>query len=206
MKNKILKQQPLLDLKSILKFYTPSPKDSFFVNGIPPIEIVEIIEYNTLWPKIYEEIAISIQNKIGSVVLKIDHVGSTAVPGLSAKPWIDIDLTILDPTDEKSYIPELEKLGFKLIVREPRFYEHRLFHLDQPKVNLHVFSPNSPETIRHLLFRDWLRQSPLDCKLYTNAKLEAIEGCNLDIAKYNENKSKIVHEIYSKIFKSLGLL
>lgn len=192
--------------KSIMTYCSINPEDSYFVNGLPPIEAVEIEDYNNLWPKTYEEVANAIKNELGPVIQYIDHIGSTAVPGLSAKPWIDIDLTILDPTDETSYIPALEKLGFTLIVREPKFFEHRLFHLDKPKVNLHVFAPNSPETIRHLLFRDWLRQSPFDCQLYANAKLEAIKGSSLDIAKYNKNKHKVVRDIYTKIFTSLGLI
>jgi GrpB-like predicted nucleotidyltransferase (UPF0157 family) len=131
-------------------------------------------------------------------------VGSTAVPGLAAKPVIDIDLTVADAADEKTYVLALEGLGYRLIVREPRFHGHRLFHYDNPRVNLHVFTRDTPETARHLLFRDWLRQSEKDCKIYADAKFEAIKDCNLDIEKYHENKSKVVRDIYQKIFKQLG--
>lgn len=192
--------------KAIMTFYTIDPKDSFFTNGSPPVETVEVVDYDCSWPETYAKVAFSIENELGSSVQKIDHIGSTAIPGIAAKPWIDIDLTVADPTNEENYLPALEKLGFKLIVREPRFYEHRLFHLEKPRVNLHVFAPDCPETIRHLLFRDWLRQSPEDCQLYANAKLEAVKGGEIDITKYHENKQKVVHEIYNKIFKSLGLI
>lgn len=192
--------------KSILTHYTINPQDSFFVNGSPPVETVEVVAYDCSWPEIYAKVAVSIENELGLTVQKIDHIGSIAVPGLAAKPWIDIDLTVADPTDEESYLPALENLGFQLIVREPRFHEHRLFHLEKPRVNLHVFGPDCPETTRHLLFRDWLRQSKDDCRLYANAKLEAVKGCSVDIAKYHENKQKVVHEIYRKIFTQLGLI
>ncbi|MEG1350027.1 MAG: GrpB family protein [Hafnia sp.] len=100
----------------------------------------------------------------------------------------------------------LENLGYRLIVREPRFHGHRLFHYENPRVNLHVFTQDTPETVRHLLFRDWLRQSEKDCKLYADAKFEAIKGCSFDIHKYHENKSKVVHNIYQRIFKHLGYI
>ncbi|EMF0790083.1 GrpB family protein [Klebsiella quasipneumoniae] len=144
--------------------------------------------------------------ELGSNLLEIDHVGSTAVPGLAAKSIIDIDLTVADAADEKTYVSALENLGYRLIVREPRFHGHRLFHHDNPRVNLHVFTQDTPETARHLLFRDWLRQSEKDCKLYANAKFEAVKDCSFDIQKYHENKSKVVHDIYQRIFNHLGFI
>ncbi|MEQ0204586.1 GrpB family protein [Klebsiella sp. CN_Kp104] len=190
--------------KEIMEHYVIDPQDSYFVNGTPPIENVAVVTYDPSWPKIYSILESKIKNELGSNLLKIDHVGSTAVPGLAAKPVIDIDLTVNDAEDEKTYVLALENLGYKLIVREPRFHGHRLFHYDNPRVNLHVFTLDTPETTRHLLFRDWLRQSERDCKLYADVKFEAIKGCSLDIKKYHENKSKMVHSIYQKIFKHLG--
>lgn len=200
------KDKPVVINKEIMKHYVVNPEDSYFVHGSPPVEMVEVVEYDCLWPEMYAGVASSIEKKLGSSVQKIDHVGSTAIPGIAAKPWIDIDLTVADPADEENYLSALESLGFELIVREPRFHGHRLFHLQKPRVNLHVFGPGCPETIRHLLFRDWLRQSPEDCKRYADAKREAVKGCSVDIAKYHENKQKVVYEIYRKIFKSLGLI
>lgn len=190
--------------KEIMKFYVADSKDSFFVHGIPPAETVEVVAYDPSWPQKYEKIERFIKNALGSNLQTIDHIGSTSIPNISAKPVIDIDLSVSDPADENSYLSALEKLGFKLIVREPRFYGHRLLHLAEPRVNLHVFSTDCPETIRHLLFRDWLRKSKEDRQLYANAKLDAVKDSRLDIEKYHENKKHVVHEIYRKIFKSLG--
>lgn len=192
--------------KEIMEHYVIDPQDSYFVNGVPPIENVVVVAYDPLWPNIYSTLASKIKNKLGSHLLKIDHVGSTAVPGLAAKPVIDIDLTVADAADEKTYLLALESLGYRLIVREPRFHGHRLFHYNNPRVNLHVFTRDTPETVRHLLFRDWLRQSEKDCKLYADAKFEAINGCSFDIQKYHKNKSKVVHDIYNKIFNQLGFI
>lgn len=192
--------------KEIMAHYIADPKDSFFVHGTPPLETVEVVAYDISWPETYAEVSNSIENELGSRIQKIDHIGSTAIPGIAAKPVIDIDLTVADPDDEENYLPALENLGFQLIVREPRFHGHRLFHLKKPRVNLHVFGPDCPETVRHLLFRDWLRQSDEDCQRYENAKLKAVKGCSVDIARYHENKQRVVHDIYRKIFQSLGYL
>jgi len=190
----------------LMKHYVIDPQDSYFVNGVPPIENVAVVTYDPLWPNIYSALASKIMIELGSNLLGIDHVGSTAVPGLAAKPIIDIDLTVADAADEKTYVSALENLGYRLIVREPRFHSHRLFHHDNPRVNLHVFTQDTPETARHLLFRDWLRQSEKDCKLYANAKFEAVKDCSFDIQKYHENKSKVVHDIYQRIFNHLGFI
>lgn len=198
--------QFMVSTKEMMEHYVIDPQDSYFVNGVPPIENVAVVAYDPSWPEIYAALESKIKNKLGSNLLKIDHVGSTAVPGLTAKAVIDIDVTVADAADEEIYLLALENLGFRLIVREPRFHGHRLFHYENPRVNLHIFTQDTPETARHLLFRDWLRQSEDDCLRYANAKLEAVQGCSVDIAKYHENKKRVVHDIYRKIFQSLGYL
>ncbi|MGI3450974.1 GrpB family protein [Citrobacter arsenatis] len=196
----------MVSTKEMMEHYVIDPQDSYFVNGVPPIENVAVVAYDPSWPEIYSALESKIKNELGPNLLKIDHVGSTAVPGLAAKPVIDIDVTVADAADEEVYLLALENLGYRLIVREPRFHGHRLFHYENPRVNLHVFTQDTPETARHLLFRDWLRQSEKDCKLYANAKFEAIKGCSFDIHKYHENKSKVVRDIYQRIFKHLGYI
>ncbi|TKU12297.1 GrpB family protein [Citrobacter sp. wls829] len=198
--------QFMISKKEMMEHYVIDPQDSYFVNGVPPIENITVVVYDPSWPEIYSAFESKIKNKLGSNLLKIDHVGSTAVPGLAAKPVIDIDVTVADAADEGIYLLALENLGYELIVREPRFHGHRLFHYENPRVNLHIFTRDTPETDRHLLFRDWLRQSEKDCKLYADAKFEAVKGCSFDIQKYHENKSKVVHDIYQRIFKHLGYI
>ena len=94
---------------------------------------------------------------LGDRVLTLEHVGSTSVPDLPAKPVIDIDLTVADSSDEAAYVPALEEAGFALRIREPRWHEHRCLVSFAPAANLHVWSPGSPEAIRHHMFHDWLR-------------------------------------------------
>ena len=111
-------------------------------------------------------------------MLALDHVGSTAVPGLTAKPIIDIDLTVADPADEDAWLPDLERVGFELVIREPWWHEHRMVVSDEPRCQLHVFGPTAPEPIRHMMFRDRLRTHPEDLALYQATKLVAAAASN----------------------------
>lgn len=136
------------------------------VHGSPARGPVEIVPYNFAWPERYRAVSERVLAALGGAVLDIEHVGSTAVEGLGAKDVIDIDLTVADPCDEQTYVPALENLGFVLTVREPSFHEHRCLTLANLRTNLHVFGPGCPESIRHRMFRDWLRTHPEDRALY----------------------------------------
>ena len=154
-----------MDVKEIICHHDTDPDENPWVHGSPPIEeIVEVIFYDSAWPMLYEKLADDIRKTLGPIVIHLEHVGSTAVPGLAAKPVIDIDLTVPDPTDEESYVSALEKLGYDHTIREPSWHEHRCLQLFSPRVNLHVFGPDCPELVRHRLFRDWLREHPEDCR------------------------------------------
>ena len=145
---------------------------------------------------------------LGDDALRIEHVGSTSVPGLAAKPVIDIDLIVEDSRQESTYVPALEQQGFALVIREPWWYEHRCLRHHHPAGNLHVFSPDSPEAERHLIFRDWLRSHPEDRALYETAKVIAAEGTRAahgHVMDYNSRKEQALREIYSRAFRTLGL-
>ena len=77
-----------------MDFYIADAKDSLFTDGKPPIDTVEVVEYDNSWTETYEKVALSIKSELGSVTQRIDHVNFTAVPGLASKPWIDIDLSL----------------------------------------------------------------------------------------------------------------
>jgi GrpB-like predicted nucleotidyltransferase (UPF0157 family) len=142
-------------------------------------------------------------------VLQLEHVGSTSVPGLSAKPIIDIDLTVADPTREQDYISALEKAGFTLVVREPWWYGHRCLQANEPRCNLHVFGFDSPEPVRHRIFRDWLRGNTGDRDLYADIKRQAASEANArgeHIMQYNARKEQVVRDIYRRAFTATGLL
>lgn len=153
-------------------------------------------------------LAAVITEALGDSALAVEHVGSTSVPGLLAKPVIDIDLTVADSRDEQAYVLALERRGFVLVIREPWWYEHRCLRREEPGCNLHVFSPECAETERHRIFRDWLRCHPEDRSLYAAAKTAAAAetrasgGHTMD---YNARKEFVVREIYDRAFRALGL-
>src|SRR5262245_40304344 len=118
---------------------------------------VELVEYDPAWPELYRREEERIRRALGERALLIEHAGSTSVPGLAAKPVIDIVLEVADTTDEPAYIPALEGAGYVLRIREPDWFEHRLLKEVDPSVNLHVFSAGCSEIERMLRFRDHLR-------------------------------------------------
>lgn len=183
----------------------PDPGVNPWVRGRPDEEAVEIVTYDPLWPARYAELADRIRTALGDAALELEHVGSTAVEGLAAKNVIDIDLTVADSCAEDDYVPALEPLGYVLTIREPSFHEHRMLKLDEPRVNLHVWSPDSPETVRHTMFRDWLREHPADRALYEAAKRSAVPGGG-QVMDYNLRKQPIIRAIYDRMFRAAGML
>lgn len=202
----------MLDPDEIVTFRDtpPPPGTSPFADGAEPIpESIAVVPYDPIWPDRYREIAERIRSALGMRALSIEHVGSTSVPGLHAKPVIDIDLTVADSNRESAWLPQLQRAGFTLTVREPWWYEHRCLTVETPRCNLHVWSPGCPEAYRHRLFRDWLRDSDEDREVYRDIKLTAAEASNSHgeaISAYNERKTEVLRQIYQRAFAAAGLL
>jgi GrpB-like predicted nucleotidyltransferase (UPF0157 family) len=168
--------------------------------GEPPQQYREIVlaEYDPEWPKWFEQAAEQIRAALGDAALEIHHVGSTSVPGLMAKPLIDINLVVADTTDEEAYVPKLEAVGYVLRVREPDWFEHRMLRGSQPPVNLHVFPPECPEVEQMLLFRDWLRTNDADRELYARTKRELGGQEWKYVQNYADAKTEVVQEIIGR--------
>lgn len=126
--------------------------------------------YDPGWPSAFARLAELIRNTIGDKVLLLEHVGSTAVPGLSAIPIIDMVLAVLDAADELAYVPPLQEQGFVLRIREPERFEHRLLKTPHTAGHLHVFTSGSGEIDRMVAFRDWLRTHDEDRRRYEAVK------------------------------------
>ncbi|KAI1816834.1 GrpB domain protein [Poronia punctata] len=174
-----------------------------------PQKPLEIVDYNPEWPSMFAEVEKRIRDALGDRAVVIQHVGSTSVPGLSAKDIIDVDLAVPDPTDEDSYVPALQAAGFKFLLREPKWHQHRLFYIESPYTNLHVFGPDSSEMVRHRMFRDWMREHPGDRELYVAAKKKAVEATNAVggiTQQYTDHKEPVIWEILGRIFEAHGLL
>ncbi|ESA38858.1 cyclopropane fatty acid synthase methyltransferase [Leptolyngbya sp. Heron Island J] len=159
---------------------------------------VYLAEYDPDWPVIFMQLAQEIRGVLGDSAGLLEHVGSTSVPGLAAKPIIDMVLAVAASADESAYVPQLETLGYKLTIREPDWYEHRVFKLPEPKVNLHVFSAGCKEIGRRLAFRDWLRHHPDDKTLYETTKRELSQQTWKYIQNYADAKSAVVQEIMGR--------
>jgi len=146
----------------IVTFHEPPVPEgqSPYVPGAGPSLNFDIVDWNDAWAGQFELLAKEIEDALGWRALVIEHVGSTSVPGLPAKPIIDIDLIVADPNDEALYVPALERAGFELRVREPWWFGHRVLRHSELACHLHVFGYDSPEVIKHRIFRDWLRANP----------------------------------------------
>ena len=180
-----------------------------WVPGRKPRTGVEVVDPDPSWPEAFAVVAALIRDALGEAALDIEHVGSTSVPDLPAKPVIDVALTVADSADEPGWLPALERKGFELTIREPWWHEHRCLVLDAPRSNVHVFSPDCPETIRLRLFRDWLREHPEDLALYRDAKLGAATEANAageHVMQYNARKQPVIRAIYDRAFRAAGLL
>lgn len=162
---------------------------------------ITIVPYDPGWPARYRREEDRVRAALGARALAVEHVGSTAVPGLAAKDRIDIDLIVADPADEDAYVPALTGAGYTLATREPHWYEHRCLWTAAHDVNLHVFGPDCDEFLRHLVFRDWLRTHPADRDRYAARKHAAAAEHPLSMAGYVGGKAPLVIEI----LKSAGL-
>ena len=169
------------------------------VGGQPPRKIT-VVPYDATWPDQYADVESRIRAALGERVLGLQHIGSTSVPGLAAKPVIDADLTVADSADEASYVPALEAAGFVLRIREPEWEEHRLLTFEAPATNLHVFPPGTPEPARHRMFRDWLRAHPEDRETYAELKTQLGSRSFRSGMDYNNHKGDLVYDIYERIF------
>ena len=179
-----------------------------WVGDRPVASPIAVVEPDPSWPARFDELAARIRRALGHRVLELDHIGSTSVADLPAKPIIDIDLTVADPGDETAYVPALRREGFALLIREPGWHGHRLLVAAAPPANLHVWGPDAPEPIRHRLFRDRLRDHPDDRSRYADAKRTAAAAVNAaggDVMAYNLRKQPVVRDILERTFRAHGL-
>lgn len=163
------------------------------VHGLHPTRIT-LADYDPSWPARFQARADELRTILGDRARLIEHIGSTSVPGLAAKPIIDIVVAIDDPDDEPAFVPDLEAVGYELRVREP---EHRCFRVGDPDepANVHCYPPTHVEIRKYLAFRDRLRASGADRHLYESTKRELAEREWRDVNYYAEAKSPVIDEI-----------
>ena len=178
---------------------TDAEMDAIIV-GQPDVLDGQVVlrEYDPNWPSLYRAEEARIRKVLGERTRLVEHVGSTSVPGLAAKPRIDVVLTVTASADERSYLPELERAGYLLRVREPDWHEHRCLNGPEVDVNLHVFSDGCLEVDRMLAFRDQLRRDATDRARYEQTKRSLASRRWKYTQHYADAKSEVVEEILVK--------
>jgi GrpB-like predicted nucleotidyltransferase (UPF0157 family) len=159
---------------------------------------IELRAYDDEWPRLYAREAIRVADVLGDRVLRLEHVGSTSVPGLAAKPIIDMLLVVADSSAEHDYVPPMEAAGYVLRIREPEWYEHRLFKGPGANINLHVFSAGCVEIDRMLGFRDQLRANDSDRDLYLRTKQDLASRHWKYVQEYADAKTEVVEAIIAR--------
>ncbi len=165
---------------------------------VPHNAPITLAEYDHGWPALFAREAGRIRAALGSTAIVLEHAGSTSVPGLAAKPIIDIVLAVPDSADEPAYVPALEAAGYVLRAREPGWFEHRMFKGPDTDINLHVFTAGATEIDKMLLFRDWLRASDADRDAYLDVKRELAQRTWRHVQHYADAKSAIVEQIVAR--------
>ncbi|MEE2524194.1 GrpB family protein [Pseudarthrobacter sp. J75] len=150
---------------------------------------IEVVDYRDEWPGTFGEWAATVRAAVGPLALAVEHIGSTSVPGLAAKPIIDMLLVVPDVAAESDYLPALEAAGLVLRVREPN---HRMVRTPERDVHLHIYSAGAPEITDYLDLRDWLRASAEDRELYASIKKELAAREWPDMNYYAEAKDDVV--------------
>lgn len=157
-------------------------------------ELVTLADYDPEWRARFEVIRDRLVAALGSTALRVEHVGSTSIPGLAAKPVIDVQLSVPDIEDEAAYTPAIESLGWPLLAREPDV-GHRYFRDPAGiprRVQIHVCQVGSKWERDHLLFRDYLRAHPERAAAYEAMKRSAIERYGADRLAYTEAKGPFI--------------
>ena len=157
---------------------------------------VTLHEYDPAWPARFEREAERIRGALGEAAWTIEHVGSTSVPGLAAKPIIDIVVAVTDSADEAAYGPALEGAGYRLTIREPDWHEHRMF--EDPATHVHVFTVGDAEVGRMVAFRDRLRRVDEDRERYAAAKRTLAARRWRHVQHYADAKSGVIEEILAR--------
>ena len=173
------------------------------IGEIEPQSIV-VVDYDPAWPERFRREEARIRSSLGEAALSVEHIGSTSVPGLAAKPIVDILLMVEDSTDEPSYFPALGASGYILRVRGPDFDNHRLFRTPEKDVHVHVFSACSPEIERYLLLRNRLREHEGDRELYARTKRELANREWPSMQHYAEAKTEVIEGIIARAVAALA--
>lgn len=168
--------------------------DLHLVGGREQREIV-LVEHDPAWSGRFALLREPLVAALAGVAIRIDHIGSTAVPGLIAKPILDMQVVVDDPDREAHFAPSFERLGYEIRVRE---MGHRMFRTPARDVHVHVWRAGSEDERRHLLFRDWLRRAPADRERYAEVKRSLAARSWEDMNEYAAAKTAVIEELLER--------
>jgi GrpB-like predicted nucleotidyltransferase (UPF0157 family) len=158
---------------------------------------VELSGYDPSWPVSFGQWQARLCDVLGAAALRIEHVGSTSVPGLVAKPTVDIQVSVADLDDESRYVPQIEQTGLQLRTRDDLHRFFRPADAAPRAVHVHVCPAGSSWEREHLLFRDFLRAHPGARDAYVQVKQEAAQFWRDDRIAYTDAKSVIILDLLS---------
>ncbi|AEH07777.1 protein of unknown function UPF0157 [Candidatus Protofrankia datiscae] len=196
-----LEVMPYLEIDGLVRRKLPRPGQDGTVAGGPELiggvehRVIRIVDYDPAWPGRFQAERGRIEAAIGSRARRIAHIGSTSVPGLAAKPIVDIQVSVPDLEDEPHYVTPLEEAGYRLRVRDA---EHRMVRTPDLTVHVHICPVGSPWERRHLLFRDWLRHDTADRAAYQALKQELAARDWPDMNAYADAKPPLIADIMSR--------
>jgi GrpB-like predicted nucleotidyltransferase (UPF0157 family) len=168
--------------------------DEVLIGGREHVAIT-IVDHDQQWPRRFEDTAGRVRGVLGGHALGVEHIGSTSVPGLAAKPIVDMLLTVADVADEAAYVPPLESIGFVLRTREPA---HRMLRTAARDTHLHVYEADRAEVRDYLDLRDWLRVAPEDRALYAAEKRRLAGQQWRDMNDYADAKTDVIRDILTR--------
>jgi GrpB-like predicted nucleotidyltransferase (UPF0157 family) len=163
--------------------------------GGPERRAIVIADYDPDWPARFSAQRDRVQRALGPLTMRIEHIGSTAVPGLAAKPVIDMLVTVADADDESVLVPAMASAGYQLRVRETG---HRMFRTPDRDAHVHVWADSDPEVSRYLRFRDRLRASAEDRPAYEQLKRELSAHDWPDMNHYADAKSVLIEQLLTR--------
>jgi GrpB-like predicted nucleotidyltransferase (UPF0157 family) len=170
------------------------PLDGVLIGGREQVPIV-VVDYDEDWPDRFGLVRDRVRAALGASALRVEHIGSTSVPGLAAKPIIDVLVTVRNVEDEAAFVPLLERAGFVLRVREP---EHRMVRTPARDVHVHLYEPDHEAVSAYLDLRDWLRVDADDRALYERTKRLLATRTWTDMNEYADAKTDVIQAILGR--------
>ena len=163
--------------------------------GGPEALRVGLHDYDERWPEVFEQHRQRITDALTPTSVDIEHIGSTSVPGLAAKPIVDIVVAVADITAEEDYLPALLAAGYELRVREPG---HRMVRTPERDVHVHIYERGNAAIDEYLLLRNHLRSDAADRALYESTKRALMSRQWDDMNAYADAKTDVILDIKAR--------